>query len=578
MPVFFSLEAAKEAMGITATVEASVAKVRQAYKEKHAERNLRLLNSEVETIWHKLDHLLYLPILGLERPRELYYYQGDGLGILYGFTYKYLPLEQFLGQLSHVEVGQPLASDLAACYSQAWYPGQAALPIYSDWHSKPHWTKESAHSGSITMWGRIMPGTKQLLINGPDGHLIGGWNHPVDSHFSQVMVEWEGKLADMLGRPLAYTILDSEGGGLPIALEHSQAKQAYLSVLPRGREQALSAFALQSEWQPVQGDETHEVVDARWADGKKASEDPRRLIVMRPVGKTDPTRVYAGVGIDNLAAAEIPLRHRERWQNQERRIRELIGGTNLNANYGYTYREVPSRTHQRRWQAAQARVESTERKLTEQQEAVCNLHSQLEEHEQTVTQRLSEQRQELAEREVAIESRCLAEQPVRRMTQGLERVKRQVDSLKASFARRQDSLLARIAEHQECVRQLEQEQGERTAERDAIDTETMRRERDLEKDQIMFNLQVLLLSLHDWVRNHFLAPEWQRLELETATQLLYCKAGWVTWHKEWIEVVLEPYRYAEQQRAMQATCQRFNAANLRWRDGRLLRIQVAHDP
>ena len=565
-------------MGITETVEASVAAVRQAYKEAHPESNLRLLSSAVETIWHKLDHLLYLPILGLERPRDLYYYQGDGLGILYGFTYKYLPLEQFLGQLSHLEVGQPLASDLAACYSQAWYPGQDALSIYSDWHSKPHWTKQSAHSGSITMWGRLMPGTKQLLINGPDGHLIGGWNHPVDSHFSQVMVEWEGRLADMLGRPLAYTILDSEGGGLPIALEHAQAEQAYLSVLPRGRDHALSAFEWQSEWQPVEGDEAHEVVDARWADAQKASEDPRRLIVMRPVGKTDPTRVYAGVGIDDLPAAEIPLRHRERWQNQERRIRELIGGTNLNANYGYTYQEVPSRTHQRRWQAAQERVETTERKLAEHHEAIRNLHSQLEQHEQTATQRESEQRQVLAEREVQIETRRLAKQPVRRLTQGLERMKRQVDTLKASFARRKDSLLERIAEHRERVRQLEQEQGERTSERDAIDTDTLRRERDLEKDQIMFNLQVLLLSLHDWVCSHFLAPEWQRLELETATQLLYGKPGWVTWHKERIEVVLEPYRYAEQQRAMEATCQCFNAANLCWRDGRLLRIRVAHVP
>jgi hypothetical protein len=372
-------------MGITGTVEASVTRVCQAYKEAHPKSNVRVLNSEVETVWHKFDHLLYLPILGLVRPRDLYYYQGKGLGSLYGFTYKYLPLEQFLGQLSRLEVGQPLAADLAACYSQAWYPGQDALPIYSDWHSKPHWTKESAHSGSITMWGRLMPGTKQLLINGPDGHFIGGWNHPVDSHFSQVMVEWEGKLTDMLGRPLAYTILDSEGGGLPIALEHARAEQGYLSVLPRGRNHALSAFELQSAWQPVTGDEAHEVVDARWADAKKASEDPRRLIVMRPVDKSGPTRVYAGLGIDDLPAAEIPLRHRQRWQNQERRIRELIGGTNLNANFGYTYREVPSRTHQRRWQAAQERVETTEGKLAEHHEAVSNLHNQLEQFEQTVS-------------------------------------------------------------------------------------------------------------------------------------------------------------------------------------------------
>lgn len=565
-------------MGVTATVETAVETVCQTYEQAHPERNLRLVSSEMETIWHKLDHLLYLPILGMERPRCLYYYQGDGLRTLYGFTYKYLPLEHFLGQLSHVEAGQPLAAALADCYSQAWYPGQDALPIYSDWHSKPHWTKESAHSGSITMWGRLMPGTKQLLINGPDGHLIGGWNHPVDSHFSQVMVEWEGKLADMLDRPLAYTILDSEGGGLPIAQEHAQAEQAYLSVLPRGREQPLSAFALQGEWQSVEGDAAHEVVDARWADAKKASEDPRRLIVMRPVDRSDPSRVYAGVGIDELPIAEIPQRHRARWQNQERRIRELIGGANLNANYGYTYSEVPSRTHQRRWQAAQESVEVIEGKLAQNQEALSNLTCQLEQFEQTMTQRIAEQRQELAQREAAIETRRLAQRPVRRMNQGLQRVQRELDTLKVRLTRRTDSLLGRIDEHQQRVSQLEQERDKRTAERDAIDTETMRRERNLEKDQIMFSLQVLLLSLHDWVRNHFLAPEWQRLELETATQLLYSKPGWVTWHEEWIEIVLEPYRYAEQQRAMEATCQRVNDANLCWRDGRLLRMRVAHEP
>jgi hypothetical protein len=40
-------------------------------------------------------------------------------------------------------------------------------------------------------------------------------------------------------------------------------------------------------------------------------------------------------------------------------------------------------------------------------------------------------------------------------------------------------------------------------------------------------------------------------------------------------VELEAYRYPDQQRTMEATCDRFNAANLRWRDGRLLLIYVA---
>jgi hypothetical protein len=94
----------------------------------------------------------------------------------------------------------------------------------------------------------------------------------------------------------------------------------------------------------------------------------------------------------------------------------------------------------------------------------------------------------------------------------------------------------------------------------------------------MLDLQILLASLHDWVRQHYLAPEWQWLELDTAIELIYRKPGRVHWGPEAIEVVLEPYRYPAQQQAMEATCQRFNAAQLRWRDGRLLRIRVAPAP
>ena len=65
--------------------------------------------------------------------------------------------------------------------------------------------------------------------------------------------------------------------------------------------------------------------------------------------------------------------------------------------------------------------------------------------------------------------------------------------------------------------------------RDALDTSGLCRERDLGKDQIMLDLQVLLVSLHDWVRQHYLVPVWQPLELDTAIELLYRKPGRVTW-------------------------------------------------
>ncbi len=93
----------------------------------------------------------------------------------------------------------------------------------------------------------------------------------------------------------------------------------------------------------------------------------------------------------------------------------------------------------------------------------------------------------------------------------------------------------------------------------------------------MLNLQVLLGNLHDWVKQYYFAPQWKNLSLEKATQMIYRKSGRVTGNPDRLEVVLDAYAYRDQQQAMEATCRRFNEANLRWRDGRSLRISVA-DP
>jgi hypothetical protein len=100
----------------------------------------------------------------------------------------------------------------------------------------------------------------------------------------------------------------------------------------------------------------------------------------------------------------------------------------------------------------------------------------------------------------------------------------------------------------------------------------------LEKDQLMLDMQVLLTNLHDWTRQHYLAPEWQRLELDTAIQLIYRKPGRVHWKQDTIEVVFDLYRYPEHQQAMEESCRRLNAAQVHWRDGRLLHFRVEPKP
>lgn len=573
----FVLEAAKQEMGVNEAIETGLETARQEYQATQPGTTLRIVVSETKTLWSKFDHSLYLPVMGLKRARDLYYYQGDGLCALYDFTYKYFTIEQFLGQWARLGIGTVLADQLAYCYSQAWYPGNTPLFIFSDWHVKPHWTKHFAHSGHITMWGRVMPGTKQMIINGPEGYLLGGWNYPVDAHMSKVLVDFEADLAVKLQRPIAYNIFDSEGGGLPLALRYEAAQRDYISVLPL-RNPVLTDFEIGGTWQPVEDDPDHEAVDACWADAEKAANDPRRLVLMRPVGQANPTRVYGGRIPVHLSATQVPAAHRQRWHFQERRIREMINGANLNANYGYAFELVPNRTRQRQWQKAQQKVETTQCKLFEHEEAIANLQQQLDQLEKTDGEQRDQQQNTIDTCKVQLEQRQRAGKRTYRCEQRLAREERHLDKLTTSFERRKPKLLEGQSQHRTQQAELSAVLAQREANRDAIDTETLCRERNLEKDQIMLNLQVLLTSLHDWACCHYLAPEWQRLELNTAMRLIYRKSGRVTWYEDRIEVMFDSYRYADQQQAMEATCRRFNAADLHWRDGRLLRIFVAHDP
>jgi hypothetical protein len=545
------------------------------YLADNPSQPLHHLSTDVTALWPKLDHLLYQPILGLTRPRDLYYYQGEGLEALYGFTYKYLTVEHFLGQLTRIQAGVPLAERLATTYSRAWYPGVEPLILFVDWHVKPHWTKEYSHAGHVTMWGRTMPGTKQLILNGFGGRLLGGWDYPIDTHMTHILGDLEAVLEQTLQRPILCTVLDGEGGGLPLGERYAAAERNYLSVLSGEHAHCLTEFVREGRWQTVKDDPDREAVFAHWADPRQAAEDPRRFVLMRPVGHCEPTRIYTGRFPEGLSAGEIPWLHRRRWPYNELRIRDLIQGANLNVNYGYTYTEVPNRTRQRAWEAAQDQVEVTERQLSNHQTALRNLRRRLTDLQEAYAAQRRELERQVVQQRLDLQHRQRLGQATSRSQQRIGRLRRELTSLTERFQRRQRSLRQQLHQHQSQSGELRTRLAHRLTVRDAIDTETLCRERETEKDQIMLNGQVLLANLHDWAAQTYFAPQWRLLSLEKATQMIYRKAGRVMWNKDRIEVVLEPYRYPSQQRDMEATCARFNAANLRWRDGRSLHITVA---
>lgn len=535
----------------------------------------RVMRSEPATVRFKLAHLQYLPILGLKRPSDLYDYQGDGLQALFGFTYRYWTVEHFLSELASLRVGYPLADALGACWCKAWFPGEEGLALYLDWHTKPHWTQRDAHVNQIAMWGRVMPGTKQLIVNGPGGELLWAVDRPVDSYLGDAVVEVGSELAGKLRHRVAYLVFDSEGNGLPAVQRQAQSGLRTISVLPGGRDHVERDFELLGEWKTPEGSSTIEVVEARWRAPRKAMEDPRRLVLMRPVGGQDPTRVYAGLIPEEVEATAVPGDFRRRWANQERRIRELVNGANLNTNYGYQAVRVPNRTQQRRWAEAAAQVAVCERWMSDHRTGVRNTQGKLAALRGRYRQEESRVRGIITEQSAILSQEEHAGKPCKRLAKELARRQRWLAQVKEHYIKQRGKLLAELRQRRARLAELTAQRAVREAARDAIDTEALCWERNLERDQIMLCMQGVLINAHHWVRRHYLAPEWENLELETAARLIYRKRGRVRWGDSVVEVTLDAYRQPEHQQAMEESCRRLNAANIRWHDGRLVRMQVA---
>ena len=167
---------------------------------------------------------------------------------------------------------------------------------------------------------------------------------------THVLVDLEKELSQTLQRQIYCTIIDSEGGGLPLAERYAEADCIYISVLPGHHDHTLADFALEGAWKPVVDDpsEKPSLPDGRMQESSKRP--PPIRISASPLAKQNPP-VFTLDGFDlRRCPFIVPWFHRRRWPNNELCIRELVKGANLNENYGYTYDQVPNRTRQRQWE------------------------------------------------------------------------------------------------------------------------------------------------------------------------------------------------------------------------------------
>ncbi len=553
----------------------------------------RVLAAGWSRTWAKVVHLMFLPLLAATRPWQLRYALGDGLVGVCRIAYRFDTIDRALGELKHLQVGDALRQTLCRTWVRALVAPAVPLHIYVDAHLKPHWTHLFMPCGHLPLWDRVMPATRQVIVTNPQGYVWQIRDRVGDAPLSQELPGLEQELERLTHHPVTLTVVDREANSLEMAQIYAKSDHfALLTLLDdpvsAGLQVGTSAFAdvfrLSGRWQPLATQPGQSLAPAQWAPARAASDDPRVFWLVRDDGRDTLCAVYSLSQSVAACAPDVAARlqgsgardvYRRRWAATENVIREMVGGSNLNANYGYERHEVPNRLRHRQAAEAQAQVTTTENQLATTRRQLETRMAQYAEREQALAEQLADLATARTEREGEGQARHQAGQATRRVEQQLAHLDRQAQTLTTRHARRTARFETRTRDLTARQAQLEAKRAERQATLAAIDLTQPMFERDLEKDQIMADFQAAFLNAHRGCCDHYFTGEWCHLELETAIARVYRQRGRVVYSAQRVDVTLAAFGYRAEHELAEAACARFNAAQVHDAAGRLIVMAVA---
>jgi hypothetical protein len=134
----------------------------------------------------------------------------DGRHVRYRATYR------FLRELTAFEIGDDLSLALAGLYYKTFY-GTERMPVYIDGHFRAVWTLKNIPMGKHGMMDRIMPGLKQIVLNGNKGHPRLHKTCPGDRHLTKELLPIINEFEKVIGAEIVNTVVfDGEGCSIDV--------------------------------------------------------------------------------------------------------------------------------------------------------------------------------------------------------------------------------------------------------------------------------------------------------------------------------------------------------------------------
>jgi hypothetical protein len=510
-----------QSLGFGEQVVAAIKEARSYWQEKEGgEKEFALLRHLESTILSRFMTLLMLPVLGIGRLSELSRKQIDVSGVnINGINYAYSTLSQFLGQMERVNAGEYLQQALCSCN---WgFAEGGILLIYVDGHVKGYHTKRCMNVGKVTNKNKIMAGTKEVVVQDEDGHIMALREYPIDLHLVHVVLEMCLEFKKDGQKPVAF--IDREVNSLELGKAYAEEHIGLVTILKKDQYKGVEDFSITHIY--AESYRGCSICEAVWADKERCLSDPRRFVLVQD--QKGGLRVFwcMAVSQEEMDGVSIMSNYYHRWPVQEDVFKKMDEIDALNINYGRKVIEGENRNRKRHQEELSEQLEKKEQKLKSKEEDLAQAQQKLQEASATKQPKWHEARQ------------------------------KKVGAVTAEVKKAQDA--------KETIKKKLDEFGQ-------IGTAY---DRDLRKDWIMSLRSAILANLILWFMMNLWPQNTKRIGWGTLRDLLNHKGVLVTSGQE-IRYLIEPYRNREDQENMERVCENFNTLNLQDPSSRLIRFEV----
>lgn len=405
--------------------EKTVLRVIQDRLKEGSHGDRRIYRHKTSTLLRYIRSLYFLPAFDMERPIELDDHDRKTLGAITsrdGRHARYRTTDRFLRDLTSLKLGDDMSLSLAGCYYRAFY-GIMGMPVYVDGHFKAVWTLKNISRGKHGMMDRVMPGIKQVFLNGRDGHPLLHRTCPGDRHLTKELLPIVKDFEKTVGGEVVNVVVfDGEGCSLEVfkafdRLNKGREKRIYpLTVLDSNQYRWEDFKVRDGRGQRPVGEKDFEVlrrdkkgrVKTRVAlvefdylsnanrKRKDGGEYPVRCALVKKenggltaiVTTMPPEEIWSG--------AELAGLYYNRWPCQEARFKEMTRYCNLDVNHGFKKKEVFNRM-------AAKRLEKAERSLAYDVRRLENLEVKLERVRGQVAKRSAQREKAVGKLEAQVE-------------------------------------------------------------------------------------------------------------------------------------------------------------------------------